>query len=568
MATIYVSSTYADLRECRERVVLALGRLNHHVVNMEKYVARDDRPLDACLQDVAGCDVYVGLFAHRYGYIPDDPRNPEKLSITELELRTAQAAGKPCLIFLQDPAAPWPPLSSDSHNREGENGGRIAGLREALEARYMRVLFRGAEDIGELVATSVTNTLGQAVEPAALPDPRQISTTCFVLHSPADAPAAQGLADVLQRQNLSVTLSPRALFSATAADLEELDADARAHQVAILLVTPNTIGQCATRAVEVRRVMSMLEVRTGCLLAVTHPSVVDLPADWPVSAAVTLDPSAPTPDAVGRLVGELEARCPTLRERFVVGLQYLVVAMTRGEAEALRAAPEDVGALLSAVSLKRFEELRTALDAGPEPWPARYGDRRPDWRPFRTAHTLRDVLDGVVERLNSARTGAGAQRKIKLQYYPIDPVVARDPLLRSIYLSMARAGCVAIVDELSLLNPAVRPQVQSLLNQPQVSVITISPVSAANAFDELLETEARRQLGDPFNRWELDFDPQCEFGVDEEHHLRRWLHRSLPETMRQTEKGIPDRSRLERLRSKVGEAQGMGSILFPHRGGR
>jgi hypothetical protein len=133
---------------------------------------------------------------------------------------------------------------------------------------------------------------------------------------------------------------------------------------------------------------------------------------------------------------------------------------------------------------------------------------------------------------------------------------------------MARAGCVAIVDELSLLNPAVRPQIQSLLNQPQVSVITLSPVSAANAFDELLEAEARRQLGDPFNRWELDFDPQCEFGVDEEHHLRRWLHRSLPETMRQSEKGVPDRSRLDRLRSKVGEPQGIGTVLFPHRGDR
>jgi hypothetical protein len=242
--------------------------------------------------------------------------------------------------------------------------------------------------------------------------------------------------------------------------------------------------------------------------------------------------------------------------------------MTRREADLLRAAPDDAAALLSAVNLKRFEDLRKALDAGPVPWTERYGDRRPDWRPFKTPRTIREVLDGVVERLNSVRTGAGSGRKIKLQYYPVDPVVARDPLLRPIYQGMARGGCVAIVDELSLLNPAIRPQVQTLLNQPQVSVITISPVSAANAFDELLEAEARRQLGDPFNRWELDFDPQCEFGVDEEHHLRRWLHRSLPETMRQTEKGIPDRARLERLRSKVGEAQGMGSILFPHRGGR
>jgi hypothetical protein len=224
--------------------------------------------------------------------------------------------------------------------------------------------------------------------------------------------------------------------------------------------------------------------------------------------------------------------------------------------------------LLSAQNLKRFAELRTALDAGPERWPVRYGDSRPAWRPFKTASSIRALLEAVVDRLNNSRTGGGAQRKIKLQYYPIDPVVTRDPVLRPVYVAMARAGCVAIVDELSLFNPAVRPQVQSLLNQPQVSVITISPVAAANTFDELLESEARRQLGDPFNRWELDFDPQCEFGVAAEHHLRRWLHRSLPETMRQAEKGVPDRSRLERLRTRVGEPQGMSGLLFPHRGDR
>jgi hypothetical protein len=567
MATIYLSSTYLDLRDCRERVARALRRLNHRVIAMEDYVARDDRPVDACLKDVAGCDVYVGLFAHRYGFTPDDARNTDKLSITELELRAAQQAGKPCLVFLQDPNAPWPLTSADSHSGDNESGRRISQLRKELEDRYTRVMFRGAEDIGELVASSVTNTLGEVTEPIPVADPRQINNACLVLYSPADAGGAQQLASILQQQGLTVTLSPRALFSASAAEFEELDAEARSHQTALVYVTSNTIGQSATRGVEVARVTSLLEARTGCFVRVCHPTTA-APPDWPASASITLDPAAPAPDAVGALIAALDTHCPTLRARSVVGLQYLVVAMTRPEAQALRDDPAKVAALLSAQNLKRFDELRAALDAGPEPWPLRYGEKRSDWRPFKTTMSIRSVLDGVVDRLNDARTGGGAQRKIKLQYYPIDPVVTRDAVLRQVYLSMARAGCVAIVDELSLLNPVVRPQIQSLLNQPQVSVITLSPVSAANAFDELLESEARRQLGDPFNRWEMDFDPQCEFGVEEEHHLRRWLHRSLPETMRQTEKGVPDRSRLDRLRSKVGEPQGIGSVLFPHRGDR
>ena len=41
---------------------------------MEDYVAKDQRPLQMCLDDVASSDVYVGIFAWRYGYIPEDTR--------------------------------------------------------------------------------------------------------------------------------------------------------------------------------------------------------------------------------------------------------------------------------------------------------------------------------------------------------------------------------------------------------------------------------------------------------------------------------------------------------------
>ena len=82
---------------------------------MEDYVASDQRPLEECLEDVAKADVYVGIFAHRYGYIPED--NPESLSITELEYRHAVECGKPSLIFLLDKQAAWPPLSISASAR-------------------------------------------------------------------------------------------------------------------------------------------------------------------------------------------------------------------------------------------------------------------------------------------------------------------------------------------------------------------------------------------------------------------------------------------------------------------
>ena len=105
MTKAYVSSTYEDLLECRAQVRLALSRLQVTDVAMEYYVAEPERPLDRCLRDVADCDIYIGIFAWRYGYIPDG----REQSITELEYRTAVTHRKPRLIFILREEASWRP---------------------------------------------------------------------------------------------------------------------------------------------------------------------------------------------------------------------------------------------------------------------------------------------------------------------------------------------------------------------------------------------------------------------------------------------------------------------------
>jgi hypothetical protein len=569
MARIYISSTFTDLKDCRERVARALRRLQHDVVAMEEYVARDDRPADACIKDVARCDIYVGLFAHRYGYVPVDPQlNPNNLSITELELRAAQQGGKTCLVFLQDPAAGWPFAQTDSFSGENEQGKRIAALRKDLQESKLASFFKGPEDLGELVAASVTNELADPDADPIVPDPRQLGGDCLIVYSPADDADVKVVAAALQRQQLRVKLAPRALFSASAAEFEELDADARTHQAALVYLSAKSLAQFAGTAADKRRILSVLHARTDCLIALVHAAAPDPPADWPFSVTVRVDPAAAAPLDVAAVVGELEQRCPTLRVRAVVGLPVVVVAMTKAEADALMQNPQQAGDLLSAKNVARFEELRQCLEKSGQDWTDRYASRRHEWRPLGGTDSVATLLKEIVKRLNGSRSGVGAQRKIKLQYYPIDPILSADPLLRSVYMSMVRTGCVAIVDELSLFHPALRPQAQKLLNQPQVSVMTVAPLASQRAFEDLLVSEARRQLGAPFDRFDLDLDPQCEFGVEEERHLLRWLHRSLPETMRQVGKPGPDRQRLEVFKKQVGQRQGFDDVLFPGAGGQ
>ena len=89
MATIYLSSTYSDLIEHRNLVYRALRRMHHHVIGMEDYVATDQRPLDKCLADVGASDLYIGIFAWRYGFVPEE----ERMGTAADESRAAPGAG-------------------------------------------------------------------------------------------------------------------------------------------------------------------------------------------------------------------------------------------------------------------------------------------------------------------------------------------------------------------------------------------------------------------------------------------------------------------------------------------
>ena len=151
--SIYVSSTYQDLKEHREAVHGVLAKMRYDVVAMEDYVARDDRMVDQVLRDVAECDVYLGIFAWRYGYVPPEG-NPAGLSITELEYREAEAQRKPRLVFLVDTDAPWPPKFMDSRTDENERGARIERLRRELTQR-MYSPFTTPEDLAIQVAAAV-----------------------------------------------------------------------------------------------------------------------------------------------------------------------------------------------------------------------------------------------------------------------------------------------------------------------------------------------------------------------------------------------------------------------------
>ena len=159
MATIYLSSTYEDLKDYRRVVFDALHKSGYQVIAMEDYVATDQRPVDKCLKDVEQADIYIGLFAFRYGYIPPPQHsNPDGWSITELEFRHAEKLKKPCLTFVVNDTTPWSRSLDDAYASE-DKGKHIKALRKYLLTEKLTSAFESPHKLATLVLAAVTKHL-------------------------------------------------------------------------------------------------------------------------------------------------------------------------------------------------------------------------------------------------------------------------------------------------------------------------------------------------------------------------------------------------------------------------
>jgi hypothetical protein len=151
MARIYISSTYEDLKEERRRASDAILSVGHLPVKMETYTASERPPLEHCLNDVRSCQIYLGIFAFRYGYMPPG----QKKSTTALEYEEAGKAGLPRLIFLLDKKASWPV------ERVDKDPERIHAFRDELGTERLCGLFLNPDDLVAKVTLALPEVIGK-----------------------------------------------------------------------------------------------------------------------------------------------------------------------------------------------------------------------------------------------------------------------------------------------------------------------------------------------------------------------------------------------------------------------
>jgi hypothetical protein len=105
---VMVSSTFTDLAHHRNALVKAIDAYDLKAVVMENDSAKPEGDvLDSSLEMVRKAAAYVGVISHKYGQVPDDAdRNPEGLSLTELEFNEAVRLARPVLLFIMGPDHP------------------------------------------------------------------------------------------------------------------------------------------------------------------------------------------------------------------------------------------------------------------------------------------------------------------------------------------------------------------------------------------------------------------------------------------------------------------------------
>jgi hypothetical protein len=183
---VFISSTYQDLIDYRRKTAEAVERLGQQGVRMEVFGARLERATEVCRDEIDESDIFVGIYAHSYGYIPPG----SDLSITEMEYHYAVKHKKPVFCFVVDEDYPWRPAFIDGEPAQS----KLKALKEKISASLVRDTFTTPEDLAFKVAASV----GRYLIPKAMIDSLKVVIDSLEVLFAKSAPGGQQI-DIIAR---------------------------------------------------------------------------------------------------------------------------------------------------------------------------------------------------------------------------------------------------------------------------------------------------------------------------------------------------------------------------------
>jgi hypothetical protein len=148
---VFVSSTYADLREARERVTWELLKSNYIPVGMEAFSATTDRGWETITRSIDESDYYVVLVGWLYGSVDEESGK----SWTEREYEYARSKEMPVLAFLRVRSA----TPGDQVDTDAQSAKLVQEFREKLKSAHLCEAWTTEDDVRARVGAAVTKEM-------------------------------------------------------------------------------------------------------------------------------------------------------------------------------------------------------------------------------------------------------------------------------------------------------------------------------------------------------------------------------------------------------------------------
>ena len=160
---VMVSSTFTDLEQHRAALIKAIKGQGLADVAMENDSAKPDVDvIESSIQMVRDASAYIGVISRKYGQVPLCPnRNPDKLSLTELEFNEAQKLGRPILLFIMGDKHPLREVDVESKavNRKKLNAFRERAKRMKRDSTVHRV-YATFDNLEEFTSMAIQSVAG------------------------------------------------------------------------------------------------------------------------------------------------------------------------------------------------------------------------------------------------------------------------------------------------------------------------------------------------------------------------------------------------------------------------
>jgi hypothetical protein len=148
---VFVSSTYADLKEERSKVIQTIMELDCIPAGMELFPSIDEEQFNFIKKIIDDCDYYLLIIGGRYGSIFGDG-----VSYTEKEFDYANQKGIKILAFVHEAPDMIPFGKSEA---DGLIRQKLENFRAKVSANRLIKFWRTAEDLPGLVALSLSKTI-------------------------------------------------------------------------------------------------------------------------------------------------------------------------------------------------------------------------------------------------------------------------------------------------------------------------------------------------------------------------------------------------------------------------